>query len=130
LPALFRQHAAAYKTTREAYVNVWKVVEPTLSPHNRTFASNIELLRKSKDDSRIDAALRGVVNGFSDSFNRDLCDKVPAELHSDDEDPLGTLKEDLTTETLIAAYNSVALSWRKESLITGRRIPALLSGAT
>jgi hypothetical protein len=130
LQTLFRQHAANYKTTRDACAKIWKIVEPTLSPHNRNFASNIELLRKSKEDSQIDAALRRAVNRSHNSSDGDLDDEVPADLDLDDEEPLDTLKEYFSTETLIAAYHSVAMSWCKESLIAGQRIPTLLSGAT
>jgi hypothetical protein len=41
LPALSRQHVADYETTPDAYAKIWSIVEPTLSPHNRNFASNI-----------------------------------------------------------------------------------------
>jgi len=131
LKTLFQQHAAAYKTTRDAYAKIWKIVEPILSPHNRNFASNIELLRKSKEDSRIDAALRRAMNTSEDIFDHDLNDEVAADiLDFDVEEPLDTLNEDFTTETLIAAYHTVAMSWYKESLTAGQRIPALLSSAT
>jgi len=53
LPDLFRHHAVYYEVKREACARIWAAVEPTLSPHNRNFAGNIELLRKSKEDSRI-----------------------------------------------------------------------------
>jgi hypothetical protein len=130
LPALSRQHVADYETTPDAYAKIWSIVEPTLSPHNRNFASNIELLRKSKEDSRIDAALRRTMNTFEDAFDHDVDDEGAADLEFDVEEPLDTLNEDFGTETLIAAYHSVAMSWRKESLISGQRIPTLLAGTT
>ena len=105
-------------------------MEPTLSPHNRSFASNIKLLRKSKEDSRIDATLRRAINKSEDTFHHNLNNKIPADLDYDVEEPLDTLNEDLSTETLIAAYHSIAMSWRKESLIAGQRIPTLLAGTT
>jgi hypothetical protein len=40
------------------------------------------------------------------------------------------LNKDFSTETLIAVYHSVAMSWRKESLIAGQRIPTLLANTT
>ena len=72
LPALSRLHTAQCGTTRDSYAKIWSIVEPTLSPHNRNFASNIELLQKSKEDSQIDAALRRAMNGSKDSFARDV----------------------------------------------------------
>jgi len=130
LPALTRQYTADYGTTQDAYTKIWSIVEPTLSPHNRNFASNIELLRKSKEDSRIDTVLRRAMNGSEDTFDHDLHDEVAADLDFDVEEPLDALNEDFSTETLITAYHSVVLSWRKESLIAGQRIPTLLAGTT
>ena len=69
------------------------------------------------------------MNGSHNFFTQDLNGEMPANLDlSDGEDALDTLLEDFTTETLIAAYHSVARSWYKESLISGQRIPTLLSG--
>ncbi|KAH9203038.1 hypothetical protein DL95DRAFT_180650, partial [Leptodontidium sp. 2 PMI_412] len=128
LETLFRQHAADYMTTRDASAKIWKIVEPTLSPHNSNFASNIELLRKSKEDCRIDAALRRAMNTFEDTFDHNLDGEVATDLDFGVEEPLDTLNEDFSTETLIAAYHSVALSWQKESLVAAQRIPTLLAG--
>jgi hypothetical protein len=130
LETLFGQPAADYKTTRDTFAKIWKIVEPTHSLHNRNFVNNIELLRKSKEDSRIDAALRWAMNRSKDTFNHDLDDEAADDLDFDVEEPLDTLNEDFTTETLIAAYHSVAMSWYKESLTARQRIPALLSSAT
>lgn len=55
---LFQRHTARNETKRDACAHIWKIIEPTLSFHNRSFARNIELLRKSKEDSQIDAMLR------------------------------------------------------------------------
>jgi len=128
LPTLFRQHAADYGVKRDACANIWSIVEPTLSPHNRNFASNIELLRKSKEDIRIDAALRKTMKMSQDFFDHDIDDVDPAGLDLDTEEPPHSLGESFSTESLIAAYHSIATSWRKESIITGQRIPTLLSG--
>ena len=54
---LFQQYAAEYETKQDACTHIWKIVEPRLTPHNSNFAKNIELLRKSKEDCQIDAAL-------------------------------------------------------------------------
>ncbi|KAH6691787.1 hypothetical protein BKA61DRAFT_742494 [Leptodontidium sp. MPI-SDFR-AT-0119] len=130
LPDLFRHHAVYYEIKREACARIWAAVERTLSLHNYNFASNIELLRKSKEDSRIDTALRGSVDRPDDSFDRDIDDAVPADMDLNTDEPLDTVNEDFSTETLIAAYYSIAMSWRKESLVAGQRIPTLLSRAS
>jgi hypothetical protein len=85
-------------------------VEPTLSPHNRNFASNIKLLQKSKEDSRIDAALCRAMNRSKGTIDHNLNNEVAADLDFDVDEPLDTLNEDFSTKTLIAAYHSVALS--------------------
>ncbi len=105
-------------------------MEPTLSPYNRNFASNIKLLRKSKEDSRINAVLRRAINLFKDTFDHNLNSKGAADLDSDVKEPLDTLNKDFSTKTLIAAYYSIAMSWRKESFIARQRIPTLLAGMT
>jgi hypothetical protein len=69
----FQQHATAYNIKRDACAHIWSIVEPTLSPHIRDFARNIELLRKSKEDCRIDAALREKTNS-QDFFDQDVND--------------------------------------------------------
>ncbi|KIN00068.1 hypothetical protein OIDMADRAFT_55958 [Oidiodendron maius Zn] len=69
-------------------------------------------LAESKEDSQIDAALRRAMDGSQNSFTRDLDVEAPADLDLfDDEEALDTLQEDFSTETLIAAYHSVATSW-------------------
>jgi hypothetical protein len=127
---LFRQYAAGYEAKRDACASIWSIVEPTISLHNRNFASNIELLRKSKEGIRIDAALRKTMKMSQDSFDCDIDDVDPTNLDLDTEEPLNSLDENFSTESLIAAYHSIAISWHKESIAAGRRIPTLLSGTS
>jgi hypothetical protein len=98
--------------------------------HNRNFARNIELLRKSREDSRIDAALRQLANRPDDSLDHEIDDIDPANLEPDDEESYAPMDEGFSAETLIASYHSIAKSWDAEKLTTGRRIPTLLSGPT
>jgi hypothetical protein len=82
-----------------------------LSLYNRNFASNIELLCKSKEDSQIDAVLYRAVDGSRNSFTGDLDIEVPADLDLfDSEESLEMLLDDFSTETLIAVYRSTARS--------------------
>jgi hypothetical protein len=127
LPPLFDQHAAASSVKRDACAHIWSIVEPALPPHNRVFASNVELLRKSKEECQIDAELRRNTNS-QDSFDREVDDVDFAILDADPEHSSCSLHEELSTESLIAAYHSIALSWHKESLIAAQRIPHILSG--
>jgi hypothetical protein len=57
LPDLVQQPLPT-ATEHIPYHPVWSSVEPTLPPYIRTFAKNIELLRKSKEDCQADALLQ------------------------------------------------------------------------
>lgn len=74
--------------------------------------------------------LRKVMNRSEDTIIHDFNNEIAANLDFDVEEPLDTLNENFSTETLIAAYRSVAMSWYKESLIAGQHIPALLAGTS
>ncbi|OKO97720.1 ATP-dependent DNA helicase PIF1 [Penicillium subrubescens] len=121
---LFRRYA----TTTDAYVPVWAAVEPTLAFHNRAFAINIELLRKSKEDCQADAKMWKSANSAADSFH-DANEDEPANFDSDSEETgefFYLQDESFNAETLIAAYHSISKAWYQETLVTGRRIPLLL----
>ncbi|OKP09974.1 hypothetical protein PENSUB_4620, partial [Penicillium subrubescens] len=74
LTNLFRRYA----TKRDACIQVWAAVEPTLAFHNRGFARNIELLRKSKEDCQADAKMWNSANGAAESFRHDVDDFEPS----------------------------------------------------
>jgi hypothetical protein len=123
------------KEQGDNYSRLWATVEPTLSPHNRDFAKNIDLLRKSKADCQADAKLResAAVSAAYDSYDHDIGEIHPTDFYSDDEegiDPVHLQDETFKAETLIAAYDSILRIWQKELLATGRRIPPLVHGTT
>lgn len=129
LSNLFRRYA----TQRDACVQVWAAVEPTLACHNRGFARNIELLRKSKEDCQADAKMWKSANGPADSLQHDVDGFDPANFDSDGEegDEFFHLQvENFNAETLIAAYHTVSTAWHRETVVTGRRIPPLLRAIT
>ncbi|KAL6405631.1 hypothetical protein AUP68_11392, partial [Ilyonectria robusta] len=129
LLSLFRRYA----TTRDACAQVWAAVEPTLPPHNRCFAANIELLRKSKEDCEIDSKLWKSADHAGHSLDPDADDVGPVYFGSDieeDEEFFHARDESFSAETLIAAYHSITKAWDREALMTGRRIPALARGTT
>jgi hypothetical protein len=130
LPALFQRYASEYNTKRDACSKIWNIVEPTLSAHNRNFARNMELLRKSREDGRIDAALRSATAASQDALDHDIDDMESANLDLDAEDTLSSLQQEFTTETLISAYHSIATSWHKERSTTSKRIPSLSSSTS
>ena len=127
LSTLFQQHASEYDTKRDACSKIWDIVEPTLSPHNRYFARNMELLRKSKEDGMVDAALRKETAVFQNDLDSDIDDVEVGNFDVDTEEPQSFLQEEVTTETLISAYHSIATSWRKELLAASKHIPSLSS---
>jgi hypothetical protein len=65
-----------------------------------------------------------------DSPDRDIDNMDPTNLDLETEEPLNSLDENFSTESLIAVYYSIAISWYKESIAAGQRIPTLLSGTS
>ncbi|KAJ5100152.1 hypothetical protein N7532_007153 [Penicillium argentinense] len=117
------------------YPQIWATVEPTLSPHNRDFARNIDLLRKSKEDCQADAKLResAAASAAYDSYDHHMGVIQRTDSYSDNEEGVDSVHlqdETFKPETLIAAYGSIARLWQKELLATGRRIPPLVHGTT
>jgi hypothetical protein len=118
-----------YTTRTDACVQAWAAVEPTLPFHNRAFARNIELLRKSKEDCQADAKLWKSANGAADSFPNDGEELESANFDSDDEgyeEFFQLQDENFNADTLIAAYHTISKAWYRETLVTSRRIPPLL----
>ncbi|KAH7120149.1 hypothetical protein B0J13DRAFT_166144 [Dactylonectria estremocensis] len=129
LPALFQQHASEYDTKRDACSRIWDIVEPTLSPHNRNFARNMELLRKSREDAMVDAALRNATAISQDDLDHNIDDMEIANSDLDAEESQDSPRQEFTNEALISAYHSIATSWRKELHAASQRIPFLSSKA-
>src|SRR5579871_4958877 len=105
LPTLFQQHASQYDTKHDACSKIWAIVEPTLSPHNRNFAENMELLRKSREDGRVDAALHATEPDPQESLEYDIDNMESTNFDSDTEDELSsiTMQHEFTSEALITA---------------------------
>jgi hypothetical protein len=122
---LFQRHASEFNSKRDACSKIWNIVEPTLSAHNRNFAQNMELLRKSREDGRIDAALRNKMAGSIDDFDYDIDTIDPPDLDSDAEDIPHSLQQEFTSDAFISVYHSIATSWEKERITASKRIPSL-----
>ena len=91
---------------------LWATVEPTLSPHNRDFASNIDLLRKSKEYCQADAKLResATESAAYDLYDHDIGEVQSTDFYSDDDEgvePVHLQDETFNAETLLAAYDSM-----------------------
>jgi hypothetical protein len=109
--------------------HIWSSVKPTMVPYIQEFATNIELLRKSKDDCQIDARLRQSLNDRAELHDRhvdniDLADHEQIDA-PDCDDFMAPEEERLTAETLIAAYNTVTKTWGKDCFIAAKRAPVL-----
>jgi hypothetical protein len=126
LPVLFGRYASEYDNKRDACSKIWHIVEPTLSPHNRNFAKNMELLRKSKEDIRIDAALRNAAVASQDSLDLDIDDIELANIDLDPEDIRSSLQQEFTIEAFMMAFHSITNSWQKERFTASKSIPSLL----
>ncbi|KAJ5098843.1 hypothetical protein N7532_005844 [Penicillium argentinense] len=122
-----------FTSQENIYSIVWTIAQPTLAPHNREFAANIELLRKSKEDCQADAKLRAWTHLDDDFFDRQIVDLDQGSFDSDSDehdDDFQAQSENFTAETLIAAYHTIRQVWSRESTITAHRIPALARGTT
>ena len=111
------------------FSSVWLSVEPTLAPHLRGYAANIDLLRKSKEDCQIDARLRQSTNNHAEIFDHHVDHIDPADI--DPEDPqendcfIPPEDERFTAETLIAAYNNISKTWSRDCFIAAKKAPIL-----
>jgi len=87
----------------------------------------MELLRKSREDGIVDAALRNATAVSQDDLDYDIDDEEAANFDLDAEKSESSLQQEFTPEALISAYHSIAISWRKELLAANKRIPSLSS---
>jgi hypothetical protein len=88
----------------------------------------MELLRKSREDAMVDAALRDETALSQDALDNGFDDIDPADFDFDAED--NTPLKEFATEDIISAYHSITTSWHKERLATSNRIPSLPSGTS
>lgn len=129
LPSLFQRTHPTAAATHDILHYVWTYVEPTLPPHIRTFAENIELLRKSKSDCQADAIFRSHSNECVSPIDQDLANPPYPVSDSEDEDPHLSQNLDglLTKETLLAAFLAISRRWMKEAQDAQRQITTLAS---
>lgn len=66
LPSLFLRYN---EPKRDASFAVWRSIEPSLPEHIRHFARNMDLLHKSREDVKVDAALRSSEMAGSESLD-------------------------------------------------------------
>lgn len=84
LHSLFHEAPTATGSTTGDLHYTWTSVEPTLPSYIRTFAQNIELLRKSKEDCHADMTLRNLSRQHTSPLDQELT--IPPYPVSDSED--------------------------------------------
>ncbi|KAJ5556021.1 hypothetical protein N7513_003663 [Penicillium frequentans] len=128
LRSLFHQTPVDSRATHDMLHHIWMSVEPTLPAHIRTFAANIELLRKSKSDCQADIILRSRSSQNTSPVDQELTG--PPEPTSDSENEPTTLSQSVgdsfSKETLLAAFFAIGRGWSNEANDVQRRIPTLI----
>ena len=125
LTSLFRTYD---EPKRDAFSSVWNAVKPTLPRHLQHYADNFELLRKSKEDLKIDIALRASELAPTDAL--DDVDPVVFDPDTDEDEAFDPLSDTPSTEELLSAFHSVSISWLKESVESAQRIRSLTPPST
>jgi hypothetical protein len=113
LPSAIRQIPTTTETTHDNLHHVWTTIAPTLPAYIRTFAQNVELLRKSKSDCQADAVFRKRSAEHTSPIDHDLAN--PPYPASDSDNETSHLPQDaddtFSKETLLAAYFSISRRW-------------------
>jgi hypothetical protein len=92
---------------------VWKRIKDTLPEHVQELAQNVELLRKSKDDIKVDMVERvAAASAMQITFNPDLDD---AEEILDERDQITGAVDD---DTLRLSYHLIRQRWTREDCVT------------
>jgi hypothetical protein len=109
LPLLLRESALTLENSISRYYHVWITTEPSLPLYLQIFASNIEMLQKSKEDCQVDALLQKQSADHTLAVDEDLRN---GELYpkSDNEGscPDSNIDETFSTETLLTAFSSIS----------------------
>jgi hypothetical protein len=94
---------------------MWITTEPSLPPYLQTFASNIEMLWKSKEDCQVDALLQKQSADHILAVDEDLRDREPYP-KSDNEGscPDSNINKTFSTETLLTTFSSISQLWDQE----------------
>jgi hypothetical protein len=93
LPIMFEKYCADYVSRNDAYTRVWNKVEPTLQKHLQVYARNFHLLRKTKEEVRIDRALQTAE--YEETENPEIFDTSADLIDSDSEDLSETFENNL-----------------------------------
>ena len=122
---------ATFDCSNQAYKGhcaaIWNEIKPSLPPHIQYVAQNIELLRKSKADAQVDAAL------WKDARRSALSQIIP-EVYSenDDEDNDDVIKSETTDDSinldmLYLAFSIIKNKWADSDCRDTQDIPSLIN---
>lgn len=70
----------------------------------------MELLQKSKENSKIDTTLHNTTAASQDALDYNINNIEPANFDLDTKETPSSLQQEFTIETLISAYHSIAIS--------------------
>jgi hypothetical protein len=130
LPTIFTVFECADQAYKEHCAEIWNCIKLTLPRHIQNIAENIELLRKSKADYQVDAALRNQARRsallpqmtdeeeYSDDDNGD-------ESLDDDIEPPETADGSVEPDILRNAFSIVKNRWTDSDYQDAENIPSL-----
>jgi hypothetical protein len=127
LASLLGESALIPEPSTNRYYRVWIATEPSFPSYIRTFASNLEMLQKSKEDCQLDALLRKQsAHELSFAIDEDLSDENPyPESDNETSCPDSNINETFSTETLLTAFSSISQLWDRELRDAQQRNTAL-----
>ena len=130
LPPLFDGLDCAAGAYRHHCADIWASVEPTLPPHLQDVARNVQLLRKCKEDARVDAALRREARQAASSAQDVVSDSDDGD--SDDDNGLDDVDEateasehGVNLDALYRAFSAVKGKWADSDRLDANNIPCL-----
>src|SRR6266850_2948638 len=113
LPSLFQRYASQFETKRDACSKIWNIIEPTLPAHIRHYAQNFNLLRKSREDAKADAAEHEFesLGSIEQQCDNDYNDDIDSNEYENENNPL---QQEFDIDALISTSHSIIASWHQE----------------
>jgi hypothetical protein len=132
LPSLFATFQLSSDSYKDHCHSIWSNVKSSLPLHLQDVAKNIELLRKSKEDARVDTILRNnarqsALYQEAGDLNSDNEDEIQTDDLLDIETPSNVF---LDLDTLHQAYLILKQRWRLSDLQSVKDIPFLSCNIT
>ena len=113
LPPRFAMFECSDQAYKGHCAEIWNQIEPSLPPHIQDVARNIELLRKSKADAQVDAALRK--NARRSALSQDSHEEYSDNDDEDNDDVIqlggNTDDDSVSLDTLYIAFSAIKDKW-------------------